>query len=183
MSIKTLRDLIIVVVVIARGITAFRWLTAPGVGAEQAQTIDSLRTVNAGLDASLKASAQSADSARRAVKLRLYRDSVNASRQLDSLEALIPDTATMIPRPIHEAIVASKDTTIANLWRAYRTADSGWVQAEDRLVAFQRQNAALLAQVNDLEGKARMGIIRRLKVAAPFVAGTFGACKLKLIAC
>jgi hypothetical protein len=183
MNLKTIRDLVIVVAVVALGVAGFRWLTAPGVGAKQAQTIDSLRVVNAVLDSTVRASNARADAVQKATKARIYRDSVLAAHRLDSLEALIPDTATMVPRPIHDAIVVIKDSTIRSLRRDLFVSDSGWSDARTQLEGLRAQNIGLMTQVNDLEGKANMNIFRRVKVAVPFVAGTYLACKLGLIKC
>jgi len=183
MKIRTVRDLIIVAVVIALGIAAFRWFTAPGVSAEQAHTIDSLRAYNAVLDTNLTEALRQQDALRRGTLRRHRADSIVSQQREDSLEALIPDTATVVLRPIHDAIVAAKNSTIFMLRRDLFVSDSLLDARTHDLTALRIQNTALLAQVNDLEEKAGMGLLRRLKVAAPFVAGTFGACKLKLIEC
>lgn len=177
------RDLTLIAVVVVIAFYAARWLTAPTVDAGQAREINSLREINVTLDSALTIATVKADSAQRAMRLRARRDSTISARSLDSLEALIPDTATMVPRPIHEAIVARKDSTIALFYTLYHTADSGWTDARNRLAEFQRQNTALLAQVNDLEKKANPGLFRRAKYAAPFVGGLYLACKVGAIRC
>lgn len=197
MNLKNFRDLIVVVVVVVLGIAGFRWLTAPGVSAKQAHTIDSLRVVNKSLDSTVQvvlpriiiANAR-VDSVQRVARVRAKRDSTRLAQATDSLEALIPDTATVVLRDLHDRIVANKDSTIVLFHDLYHQADDSLTamrHRSDSLVVllgnFQRQNNALIAQVNDLEGKAGMGIFRRVKVALPFVAATYGGCKLKLIQC
>lgn len=180
---NTVRDIVVILVVVWLAVGVTRWLTAPGVSPKQAQTIDSLRVENRLLDSTATILAQKADSIQRASRAKIRRDSTRAAHQLDSLQATIPDTATLIPRPVHEAIVAVKDRQIDSLRAVFFVADSGWRGSEARLVEFRVQNAALLAQVNSLESKANPGLFRRLKYAAPFVAGIFGACKLNALDC
>lgn len=198
---KTLLPFILViaaVIVVAKIGGVVRWLfTTSGISARQEYTIDSLRFENERLDSIATATRVGftqdsirGDSVQKTLRRRERRDSISHARALDSLTALIPDTATTIPVPLHEAIVKVWSSRVDSLQTRFATADSGWTAERDsssirlaRLRSFQTQNNALLAQVNSLEAKANPGLIRRLKIALPFVAATWGGCKLGLIQC
>lgn len=174
----------VAVIAIAKVSGVARWLfDYTPISAEQQHTIDSLRVANAILDTAATNERARSDSIRRVARARARRDSIASARSLDSLNALIPDTATMVPRPIHNAIVAQKDFVILGLRRDLSTADSLRARSDSIATAFQSLNRSLQFQINDLAKKANPNLIRRLKIAAPFVASTWGACKLKLIDC
>jgi len=184
---KTLLPYLLViaaVIAVAKASGVIRWLfTTDGVDPVQAHTIDSLRNVNRELDSSLTISLRQQDSTRQAGRRQRHRDSITSARRLDSLEALIPDTATMIPRPVYEAIVAEKDRMILTLGRALFVSDSLLDERTLDLGTLRTQNAGLLTQVNSLEKKANPGLIRRAKIALPFVIATWGSCKAGLLDC
>lgn len=180
---QTLIGIAVLCVGVGAGVGIFRWLTAPTVSPEQIHTIDSLVAANKGLDSTITWLQESRDSVSRAGRARVKRDSTKYARNLDSLEALIPDSATMVPVEIHDAIVFNLQAHIVLFHSLWQEADSGWRAATDSLDRFRTQNRALLSQVNDLKGKANPGFFRRLGYAAPFIAATWGSCKLGLLDC
>lgn len=172
------------VIGVAKAGGVLKWLfTTNGVSAQQAHTIDSLRNRNEILDSNLVTALRQQDKLRRDRRISERADSAAAKHSLDSLKALIPDTATMVPRPIHEAIVLRLELRVDSLKTKLFTSDSLVTARTFDLTELRRQNAGLLTQVNSLEKKANPGLIRRLKIALPFVAGTWGSCKLGLIKC
>lgn len=161
-----------------------RWLgNYNPVGPEQQHTIDSLRVVNAALDTAVTNEKARSDSIRKVARARARRDSIASARSLDSLNALIPDTATLIPRPIHEAIVAQKDFVIMGLRRDLFVSDSLRARSDSITTSLQGLTRSLQAQINDLAKKANPNLVRRIKIALPFIAATWGSCKLKLVDC
>lgn len=172
------------VIVFARFDSIVKWVfDTGGVDPKQEHTIDSLIVANDSLDTRLDESLRQQDSLRTAMRLKWKADSVARFRSIDSLKALIPDTGEMVPRVIAEAIIAQQSVVIVELRFQVVTLDSLLTARNHDLSELRRQNAALLGQVNDLRKKANPGIIRRAKIALPFVGGVFGACKLDLIDC
>lgn len=166
---ETARDLALIVALVGATVLGVRFLGfRGGVSPEQARTIDSLRTENVRLvavaDTALAAADRQAarvDSARAANRARARADSAASARAVDSLQALLPDTATMVARPLHDAIVAQKDRQIAVERRLFLATDAQLVATRDTLAGvaavvagLQRQALALQGQVDALERRA-----------------------------
>lgn len=179
-----LAGVVVITLVVGTISPVIRWFfSSGGVSVEQARTIDSLRVVNSILDSNLTISVARQDTLRKQLRRQQKADSLATKRSVDSLKALIPDTATVVPRPIHEAIVTRLENRVLTLERAVFVSDSLLDERTNDLSVFRVQNAALLAQVNSLEKKANPNLLRRAKIAAPFVGVVYGSCKLGLIKC
>jgi len=181
-AITAVRDLAVIVVLVVAVTFAIRFLgSRGGVSPAQTHTIDSLRTENVRLAAVADTAVAVAtrqidrvDDARAASRARARTDSIASQKTIDSLQALLPDTATVVPRPLHDAIVAEKDRQIATEHQRWFDTDAQLVATRDTLadvvpilVGLRRQNTALQGQVDDLERKAN----RRWSVCT---AGGFG---------
>jgi hypothetical protein len=169
---KTLREVLTLIVLATVGVALLlavvRILGRGPISDAQHATIDSLRIENARLDSTVRetvigdaARLAIADSVQRASRAKAKRDSTAHAQVIDSLQRLIPDTATFVPRPLHDAIVVAFIAALIDERGHRMQADSGWAAERDssaaRLVllgGLQRQNHALLAQVNSLEKKA-----------------------------
>lgn len=175
--------IVLVAVAIGLGVGIARWLTSSGISTELAYTLDSLQMENDRLALEAALAKRSADSIRSATKARQRADSIRSAQRLDSLEALIPDTATMVDREVHEAIVSQLRRDAAAWKRDFLRADSGWAATQTRVDTLLKLNSSLQFQITNLREKVNPGFWGRAKIAAPFVAGTILACKLGALKC
>lgn len=190
--VQTVRDGVVIIAIMFALAAVIRFLgSRGGVSPEQTRTIDSLRTENVRLvavaDTAVAAATRQTfrvDSARAASRARARADSIAAARTLDSLQALLPDTATVVPRPLHDAIVAEKDRQIATEKQRWADADAQLVATRDTLAGtipiiagLRRQAVALQAQVNSLERKAnrRWGLCTSAGYGVASIGGRLSA--------